>query len=166
MGKQYTIPMAGSVAASSGDVDLFEVVPAEGRRCRVTGIRLGKLGLVQEGSENLRRVTIRRLSGPVTLGTGGAAGVPAGVASPTHDPEFTVNTRNSGVAVGVSGGTNDRIIDELAWNTRVPGEFSLNAVVAYPDVLVARLEESLDEYEADFDGNGSLVVEEATKGMD
>lgn len=166
MGKQYTIPTNGSIAASSGDVDLFELVPAEGRRCRVTGLRLGKLGTVEEGSENIRRITVRRLSGPVTLGSGGSAGVPAGVANPLHDPEFTVNTRNSGVAVGASGGTNDRVVDELAWNTRVQGEFSLNAVVAYPDVLVVRLEESLDEYEADFTGNGALVVEEATKGMD
>lgn len=166
MGKQYTIPFYGNVAVSSGDVDLAEIAPAEGRRLRVVGLRFGKLGAVEDGTENIRRITMRRLAGPVTSGSGGSTGIPSGVNSALDDPEFTVEVLNSTVAAGTGGGTGDRILDNLSWNNRTQGEWSLNGVARYPDRMVLRLEESLDEYEGDFIGGGTIVVEEAAGGYD
>lgn len=166
MGKQYTIPIHGNVAVSVGDVDIAEIAPVEGRRLRVVGLRFGKLGPVEDGTENIRRITLRRLAGPVTSGSGGSAGVPAGVSGAIDDPEFTVETLNGTVAVGTGGGSGDRILDNLSWNTRTQGEWSLNGVVRYPDRFVLRLEESLEEYEVDFLGTGTVVVEEAVGGYD
>lgn len=129
MGRIYTVPWTGDVTNAGGNVDLWELLPADDQIIAIRGFRLGQTSEVGDAAEEGLRVTVRRMRATVTSGSGGSAGAPEDVSRANQAPGFASETNNTTVAT-TSG--DSEIIEELAWNNRVsPLE------VWYPDINFA-----------------------------
>ena len=126
MGKRiYTVPWTGTVTNAGGNVDLWEVLPADDLPCKIRGFRLGQTSETGDAAEENLRLSIIRMTATVTSGSGGSAGAPEQVDASGQTPSFACEVNNTTVAT-TSGDT--EIIEELAWNERAtPFE------VWYPD---------------------------------
>lgn len=126
MGKRiFTVPWTGTVTNAGGNTDLWEILPADDRPCRIRGIRFGQTSETGDAAEESVRISVIRMRATVTSGSGGSAGAPEQVDLAAQAPTFASETNNTTVAT-TSGDT--EIVEELAWNIRAtPYE------VWYPD---------------------------------
>ncbi len=111
----FSIPWTGTVTASGGNADLWEVLPGDDLPCKILGFRLGQISEVGDAMEEGLRVSILRMRATVTSGSGGSAGAPEDVSRSNQTPGFTCETNNATVAT-TTGDT--EIIDGLGWNIR------------------------------------------------
>lgn len=160
MGRMWSIPFTATVTAAGGDVDLWEILPADDIPVLLRMIRLGQTSEVKDAEEEGLRISIKRLLATVTGGSGGSAGAPEELGKSNQSPGFASETNNTTVAT-TSGDT--EVLDEIGWiNRQTPLE------IWYPDErfaprvqqtegLVIRMETTLSD---DMTFVGNVIVEE------
>ena len=118
LGRLYTVAFAAqTLAAASGDYDLFEFVPATNKLIVIEAIYVKNVGAdVKDAEEEMLRYAIVR--GNTTSGSGGAAPTPAPVLASDAAAGFTAETMNTTPA-STAGTT----IHEDGWNVRVGLEY-------------------------------------------
>lgn len=162
MGRIYDVPFTGTVTAAGGDVDLFSLQPADDRPIRLLGFTLGQISEVGDAAEEGVRITVRRLTATVTIGSGGAVVTAAPPGADSGESAWSFTARANDTTVATTNGTN-QILREVGWNIRSsPYDF------LYPDAryapkarqaeaLIIRLETTLAD---DITFMGSVTVEE------
>ncbi len=160
MGRLYTIPRTGTVTNAGGNVDLWEILPADDSPCKIVGIRLGQTSEEGDAAEESVRITIRRFRATVTSGSGGSAGAPEEVGRANQAPAFASETNNTTVAT--TSGDNE-VLDEIGWNIRgtpyewyAPDDRFAPAAIQ-GEGLIVRLEDTVTD---DITFTGTLWVEE------
>jgi len=162
MSRIYAVPFNGTVTAAGGDTDLFSFQPADDRPIKLRGFRLSQYSEVGDANEEDVRITIRRMTTTVTIGTGGSS---VTAAAPNDDGggtvwAFTARVNDTGVAT--TTGTN-QVVDEIGWNERnTPCDFWYPAPEFCPkarqaEALVVRLETTLAD---DMSFSGVCWIEE------
>jgi hypothetical protein len=115
MGRIYAVPLQGTVANASGDVDLWEFLPAAQKPIKLRGFRLGNFSEFGDAAEEAVRVSVIRLPATVTSGNGGSI-TPVPLDSADVAAGFTAE--GGGATVATTSGS-AAIIEELAWNLRM-----------------------------------------------
>lgn len=115
MSRMYTVSFTGDIAAADGDVDLFEILPADDKPCRLVGLVLGQSTEIGDAQEEGIRVDIIRLPATVTSGSGGSAPTPATLDSADAAAGFAAEAKNTTVAT--TSGT-AVTLDRCPWNLR------------------------------------------------
>lgn len=87
-----------TIAAASGDYDLFELTPASNRPIEIVALSLGQKSEVGDAQDEMISYSISR--GYATSGSGGAAPTPVPLNSADPASGFTAETVNSTVATG------------------------------------------------------------------
>lgn len=159
MGRRWNLPWTATVTNTGGDVDLWEINPADDKPVRIISIRLGQITEVQDAAEEGLRVTVKRLRATVTSsnGTAGTAECPA---ESNVAPSFTWEYNGATVAT-TTGDT--EILDEIGWiNRQSPLEIIYPEPEAQPkaiqtEALIIRLETTVAD---DMTFVGMVVVEE------
>jgi hypothetical protein len=110
----YTVPYTGTLTASGGDADLFELTPADDKPIRIRGLVLGQTSELGDAQEENLRISIIRLPATVTSGNGTAV-TPVAL----HDNDSTAGfaAEANGATVATTSGT-AVIVEEFAWNIR------------------------------------------------
>ena len=122
MGRIYSVVMASvAITNANGDVDWFEVLPADDKPVKLRGFIIGQTSEVGDAAEESLRFRVLRMAATVTSGSGGTTPTPAPVDSADAAAGFTVECNNTTVAT-TSGAT--VVCSEFAWNERAtPFEF-------------------------------------------
>jgi hypothetical protein len=161
-GRIYRVPfVASTVTAAGGNTDLWEIIPADDKPCRIVGIRLGQISEVADAAEEGLDLTIVHLGATVTSGNGTAVTpVPADPAISDLAAGFAAEI--NGATVATTSGTTT-IVEAIAWNNRnTPLEIYWPDERFYPTVrqasaLVVRMNTTLAD---DMTFVGCLFVEE------
>lgn len=121
MARIYTVPYTGTITNAGGDVDLFELLPADDKPVKIRGLRVGQISEVGDTAEEGLRISIIRLPATVTGGSGGSAVTPVPLDS--ADAAAGVAAEANNTTVATTSGT-AVVVDEIAWNIRnSPCEF-------------------------------------------
>ncbi len=115
MGRVYSIPWSGTVTNAGGNVDLWEILPADDLPVKIRGFRLSQISEVGDAAEEGLQIQVIRMRATVTSGSGGSAGAPEEVGKANQTAGFAVEVNNTTVAT-TSGDT--EIIEEMGWNIR------------------------------------------------
>jgi hypothetical protein len=133
MGRLYTLPWTGALETASGNIDLWEVLPADDKPIRIRGVRLGQTSELGDAAEETLLLAFIRLAATVTSGNGTAF-----TSTTAPRPCDDANAQAAGFsaeynAASVGTSTTDiGIIEYLPWNIRqTPFE------VWYPDDMFA-----------------------------
>jgi hypothetical protein len=155
MSRIYSVPYNGTLTAAGTDSDLLSIQPADDRPVRLRGFRLSQASQVGDANEKDIRVTVRRLTATVTIGSGGSS---ISSAAPVDDAGGTVwafTARCNDTTVATTSGTN-QIIEDFAWNMRnSPCDFWLPDVdfcekAKQTEALIVRMETTLGADVANF----------------
>ena len=111
----FTVPFQGTVTAAGADTDLFELAPAAGKPIRLRGLVLSQFSEVGDAQEESIRISIVRMTGTVTSGSGGSSVTPVPIKGNMAAAGFTAEANNATVAT-TSGTTT--VVEEFAWNLR------------------------------------------------
>ncbi len=117
MSRIYTVPFQGTVTAAGGDADLFEIAPGDDKPCKLRGFTLGQTSEVGDAAEEGLRISVVRLSGTITSGSGGSSVTPVPIDSADASAGFSAEAGNTTVATQSGGATT--VVEELAWNERM-----------------------------------------------
>lgn len=160
MSRIYRVPYTGTITAAGGDSDLLSIQPADDKPCRLAGWIIGQSSEVGDAAEENVRITVRHMTGTVTIGSGGSAVTPV-PNRPGTDLAAGFTARCNDTTVATTSGTST-ICEELAWNERntpwerwIPEEQRLRAVQT--EALLVRLESTLAD---DITGELTFLVEE------
>lgn len=160
MGKMYSIPFTATVTNAGGDVDLWEISPADDQPVILRMIRLGQISEVADAAEEGLRISVKRLLATVTSGSGGSAGAPEALGESNQSPGFSSEINNTTVAT--TSGTTE-VLDEIGWINRMspleiwyPDE-RFAPRVAQGEALVIRQETTAAD---DYTFVGTIFVEE------
>lgn len=117
-GRIYPVPFTGTYTNAGGDVDLLNIAPADDKPCKLVGWSLGQSSEVKDAEEEGIRLTIRRITGTITDGTGGSSVTMTNVKLKrgNGDAAFTARINDTGVTTQ-TGGT-DVILEEHSWINR------------------------------------------------
>lgn len=118
MGRIYRVPFAaGTVTNAGGNVDLWEITPADDKPCRIVGIRFGQTSEVGDAAEESLDITIEHLGSTVTSGSGGSSVTPVPCDPGISDlaAGFTAEINNTTVAT--TSGTKT-VMECIPWNIR------------------------------------------------
>lgn len=127
MSRIYSVPFTGTITAAGGDTDVWSFQPGDDKPIQLVGFRLGQTTEVGDAQEEGVRVTIRRMTATVTVGTGGNAVTAATPPGDSLEPVWSFTARTNDTTVATTTGTN-QITEECPWNNRnVPADFF------YPD---------------------------------
>jgi hypothetical protein len=160
MGRVYTVPFSGTVTAAGTDTDLFEIAPTDDKPCRLLGFTLGQTSEVGDAAEEGLRISVVRLSGTITSGSGGSSVTPVPLDSADAAAGFTAEAGNTTVATQSGGATT--ILEELAWNERMsPYEHWYPSPECCPKVkqsemLLVRMQTTVND-NVDFAGTAWIV---------
>lgn len=163
MPRIYSVPFSGTVTAAGGDTDLFYLAPAANRPIKIRAFTLNQISVVSDANEKAYRITVRRFTATVTVGSGGSS---ISSAAPINDAGGTVwgfTARANDSTVATTSGTN-QIVSELGWDVRMTPFEKIYADLDFcphaknTEVLIIRLETTLA---ADMTFNGEVTVEEA-----
>lgn len=119
MGRIYTIVYSGTLTAAGTDSDLFTILPADDKPCRLIGLDLGQSSEVGDVQEENLRISIIRLPATVTNGSGGSSVTPNPVDSHAAAAGFTA--RGNDTTLATTSGTAATLV-ETAWGVRVNPE--------------------------------------------
>lgn len=116
MGRIYTVPFAsGTVTNAGGNVDLWELTPADDKPIRLRGFILGQTSEVGDAAEEAVNISVIHLGSAVTSGNGtSVTPVPVDVAVGAA-AGFTAEI--NGATVATTSGTATTIY-EFCWNQR------------------------------------------------
>lgn len=116
MGRPYSLAFqAQTIAAASGDYDLFEISPADDRPIRLHHLHLGQTSELGDAQEEELRIAIVR--GHATTGNGTST-TPAKISPGDAASVATCKTVGSTIASAGTAVT----LDEHIWNIRSPFE--------------------------------------------
>lgn len=102
MPRTYTVNFAlTTVATASGDVDLFEVTPADDKPVEIVGMLLGVTTEVGDAAEEI--VALQIIRGHATSGTSGSAATPTPLDPVDTAAGFTAEVLNTGIASAGTG---------------------------------------------------------------
>lgn len=110
----YTVSFTGTITTAGGNADLWELLPADDKPCKIRGFRLGQTSEVGDSGEEGLRISVLRLLATVTS-SNGTVGAPEHVAKSNTTPAFA--SRTNGATVATSTGATE-IVEELSWNVR------------------------------------------------
>lgn len=110
----YTVSFTGTITASGGNADMWEVTPADDKPCKIRGFRLGQTSEVGDSAEEGLRISIVRMTATVTS-SNGTSTTAEHVAKSATAPGFSSRTNGATVA-STTGDT--EIVEELSWNVR------------------------------------------------
>jgi hypothetical protein len=120
MGRIYSIVGQGTIAAASGDADIFEITPADDKPVKLRGFLLSQISEVGDAAEEGLRVSVIRLPANVTSGNGSAV-TPQKMDSTDAAAGFSAEF--NGGTVATTSGTAETLL-ETGWNVRnSPYEF-------------------------------------------
>ena len=123
MGRIFTVPFTGIVTAAGGDTDLLEALPADDKPITLLGWRICQTSEVKDAEEEGLRITVRKMTGTITSGTGTAV-TPV---DPQYGATAGFTAECNGATVATTTGSNT-IVEEIGWiNRNTPYEFF------YPD---------------------------------
>lgn len=158
MGRVYTVVFAPTtVATSSGDVDLFEISPADDKPVRIVGLELAVTSELGDAAEEV--LDLRIIRGHSTGGSGGSAPTPQPVDPHDAAAGFAAEVLNTTVASAGTGvtlqcfGMNVRLQPEKWWPPGCQHEAS-----QAQGTIVVRLATAVTD---DVTMSGTLWVEEA-----
>lgn len=131
MGRIYRVPfVAATVAAASGNVDLWELMPADDKPIHLVGFRLGQISEVGDTPEEGIDITIVHMTATVT-GSNGTAVTPVPVDPGITDLAAGFTAEVNGATVATTSGATT-VMEALGWiNRNSPFE------VWYPDIRMA-----------------------------
>lgn len=119
MGRIYTVSYSGTLTNAGGDSDLFTILPADDKPCRLIGLDLGQHTEVGDAQEESLRISIVRLPATVTNGSGGSTPTPVAIDSHAAAAGFTARANDTTLAT--TNGT-AATLAETSWNVRVNAE--------------------------------------------
>src|SRR5690349_11394838 len=97
MARMYTVSFDQvTLAAASGDYDLWELTPADDKPICIAGLEISNKSEIGEAQEEFIAYSIIR--GNATSGSGGSAPTPARVVAADNAAGFTAETCNSTIA--------------------------------------------------------------------
>jgi hypothetical protein len=103
MGRVYSISFDGvTVTNSGGDADLFELLPAAGKPCKLLGLMLAVSSETGDAAEEILRIKVMRLPATVTGGNGTSV-TPRPML--TSDPASGATCEYNGATVATTSGT-------------------------------------------------------------
>lgn len=109
----YRVPYTGTLTQAGGNADLLYVAPADDKPVTLFKMRLGQTSEVQDAGEENLLLSVCRLTGTVTAGSGGSAVTPVGADSAAPAAGFTARCNDSTVATGTL-----TVIEYIVWNVR------------------------------------------------
>lgn len=115
MGRLYVVPYAGTITNAGGDVDLFEIAPADDKPIKLRGFCLGQTSEVGDAAEEGLRISVIRLPATFTSGSGGST--PVGSPMDSADSAHGATLEANNTTVGTTSGTAITLYD-YAWNLR------------------------------------------------
>lgn len=159
MGRMYTVEFEGTaVATASGDVDFFEILPADDKPCIVHAVFLSQSSDTGDAAEEILRVKVIRLPATVTSGSSGSSATPVPLDVNDAAAGFAAEVLNTTVAT-TSGTAVDLHSD--AFNIRTGWALVLTPEmrwrVAQAEGLVVRLMAAVTD---ELTMSGTLYVEE------
>lgn len=142
----YSVPFSGTLTAAGGDADLCSIQPASGKACELIGWKFGQTSEVGDAAEENIRITVRHMTGTVTIGSGGSSVTPVPT-RPGTDLAAGFTARCNDTTVATTSGTST-ICEELAWNERATPWFEyipeeLRKVAVNGEALIVRNESTL-----------------------
>lgn len=118
MGRIYAIPYQGTLTNAGGDTDLLELLPADDKPVKLRGFCISQISEVGDAAEEGLRLSVMRLAGTPTSGSGGSAVTPVKVNSSDNAAGVAVECNNTTVATSTdSPGVYD-VLAEFGWNIR------------------------------------------------
>lgn len=147
IGRIYRVLVQGTVANASGNVDLLNISPADDKPCMLVGWSIGQTSEEGDAQAEALRLTVRKLTGTITDGTGGATATPLtppGLAA----AGFAARVGDSTVATQTGGA--DDVIEEHGWNIqaspwerRLTEEEQMATLVRQGERLIVRSEDTV-----------------------
>jgi hypothetical protein len=116
MGRIYTISYTGTLTAAGTDSDLFTILPADDKACRLRGLILAQTSEVADAAEEILRISLIRLPATVTNGSGGSSVTPNPIDS--HAAAVGFSARGNDTTVATTSGS-ALTLEESAWNIRI-----------------------------------------------
>jgi hypothetical protein len=126
MARRYTIPYTGTLATASGDVDLFEINPADDKPVWLKRIFLSQTSETADAAEEILRITVQYFPATVTSGNGTASTI-AAIDPLTTAAGFAAESNSATVATTSGTGV---VLYQFAWNIRM----SPTEIVFGPDM--------------------------------
>ena len=115
MGRMYTVPFElGTVTNAGGNVDLWELLPADDKPIKLRGLRFGQTSEVGDAAEEGWDVEIIRMTATITGGNGSAV---TPVPSDSADAAAGFTAEVNGATVATTSGSTISV-DNIAWNNR------------------------------------------------
>lgn len=115
MARFYTVSYTGTLAAATGDTDLFNLQAADDKPIRLRAVILSQSSEVGDAQEENLRITIQRFPATVTNGSLGSSVTPQTLDSADAAAGFTARCNDTTVATTSSTAVK---IEEFAWNER------------------------------------------------
>jgi hypothetical protein len=116
-GAMYPITYNGTITAAGGDTDLLSVQPSDDRPCLLRGFLLSQISEVGDAAEEGLRITARRFTATVTVGSGGSAITAIPPANDEADRAWGFTARCNDTTVATTTG-NNRVYLDVGWNER------------------------------------------------
>lgn len=162
MGRIYPVPFNGTLANSNGNADLLNIAPADDKPCKLVGWSMGQTSEVQDAAEESLRITINRMTGTITDGTGGSSVTMTDVKLKRGNSSAGFTARVNDGAIATQTGGADTILEEHAWNVRNVPWVHIIPEEMRPDViqgerLIVRLQSTVAD---DIAANITFWVEE------
>lgn len=117
MGRMYAVTF--DVEAETGQVDFFELVPADDKPLALHSIFIGQTTEVGDAAEEMLEVEIHRGGTGMTSGSGGTAQTPRPLHPTDAAAGFTAETLNTTLATFTSG----VVVHRDAFNVRVGWQY-------------------------------------------
>lgn len=163
MPRIYSVPFSGTVTAAGGDTDLFSFQPADDRPIKIRAFTLNQISVVGDANEKAYRITVRRMTATVTIGSGGSSITAAAPINDAGGSTWAFTARANDATVSTTSGTN-QVLNELGWDVRMTpfekiyADLDFCPTAKQTEALIIRLETTLS---ADMTFNGDVTVEEA-----
>ena len=161
MPRMYRVPYTGTITNAGGDADLITLQPADDKPIRLVGWIIGQSSEVGDSAEENLRITLRHMTGTVTV-TGGTSVTPVANRPGTADVAAAGFTATANcTTVATTSGTST-IMEELGWNERnspwerwIPEE--LRPIALQTEAILVRMETTPAD---DFTAELTFFVEE------
>lgn len=116
MGRLYQVPIA--FVSQTAQIDLFELVAASNKGCRIHEIYIAQSTEVGDAAEEMLTLALKRASGTYTSGSGGTTPTPVAIDPDDAAAGFTAEVNNTTkAAAGTGTMTTERL---FSWNVRMP----------------------------------------------
>jgi hypothetical protein len=116
MSRIYAVPYNGTLG-TGGTIDLLYVSPASNKPVKLRGFQLSQGTNQGDANEKDIRITVRRFTATVTVGSGGSAITAAAPLDDASGTTWSGTIRCGDSTVATTTGTN-QVTDDFYWNER------------------------------------------------